>query len=511
MSGNPFHLFFVLFPKAPRAKTIMRRTKIVCTLGPAVDDPETLAALVAAGMDVARLNFSHGTFAEHEARFHAVREAAQRAGRTVAVLQDLCGPKIRVGTVAEGTRLRRDARFVLSDEPVIGSEESVYLPVPALFAAVRPGYRLLLDDGNLELVALENNGHEIVTRVVFGGVLGSKKGISAPEAHLDIPAVTAKDEADVRFGLELGVDFVALSFVQYAGDVRHLRRVMGEIGKSAPIIAKIEMPLAVQNLDAILDEADGAMVARGDLGVEMPVEEVPRIQKQIIRACNRRGKPVITATQMLDSMIRNPRPTRAEVTDIANAVLDGTDAVMLSGETAVGAYPVESVQTMARIAERAEDEMHEAQGRSGGAAAHLPVGTPSLTDAIGEAVAGLAHDRHAAAILCSTSTGGTARILSKFKPRCPILAATSSETAERQMALSWGVRPLRVRYPNGTDEMIENATAAAVATGHLKEGDLVVITAGTPVGTPGSTNLIKVHTIGQPLTAPAGHSSEVTA
>ena len=289
----------------------MRRTKIVCTLGPAVDDPQTLTDLVRAGLDVARLNFSHGTFAEHESRYHAVRAAAKKAGRCVAVLQDLCGPKIRVGTVAEGTRLRKGATLILTSEPVIGNEERVHLPVPALFAAVKPGHRLLLDDGNLELLTLANNGSEIETRVVFGGVLGSKKGVSAPEALLDIPAITAKDIADVRFGLALGVDFVALSFVQHAGDIAMLREIMEKEGRYAPIIAKIEMPEAVTNLAAILDACDGAMVARGDLGVEMPVEEIPRIQKQIIRACNKRGKPVITATQMLDSMIRNPRPTRA--------------------------------------------------------------------------------------------------------------------------------------------------------------------------------------------------------
>lgn len=475
----------------------MRRTKIVCTLGPAVDDPKTLTDLVIAGLDIARLNFSHGTFPEHEMRYNAVRKAAQEAGRCVAVLQDLCGPKIRVGTVAEGTRLRKDARLVLTSEVVVGNEERVHLPVPAMFVSVKAGHRLLLDDGNLELVVIENNGKEIVTRVIFGGVLGSKKGVSAPEAHLDIPAVTEKDEADVRFGLKLGVDFVALSFVQHADDIRRLRKIMAEEGRFAPIIAKIEMPEAVNNLESILDECDGAMVARGDLGVEMPVEEIPRIQKQIIRACNRRGKPVITATQMLDSMIRNPRPTRAEVTDIANAVLDGTDAVMLSGETAVGAYPIEAVETMARIACRAEDEMLDYNRVFDETRALY--GKDSVTDAIGEAVATIAHDRNAAAIICSTSSGGTARILSKFKPRCPILAATSNDRAERQMALSWGVCPLRVGYPADTDGMIENAVDAAVEAGHIREGDLVVITAGTPVGIPGSTNLIKVHTVGQPL------------
>ena len=479
----------------------MRRTKIVCTLGPAVDDLQTLTQLVNAGLDIARLNFSHGTFPEHEVRYNAVRDVAKATGRCVAVLQDLCGPKIRVGIVAEGTRLRKDATLILTSDLVIGNEERVHLPVPALFAAVKPGHRLLLDDGNLELVVVSKSGTQIETRVIFGGVLGSKKGVSAPEAHLDIPAVTEKDIADVRFGLRLGVDFVALSFVQHAGDIQTLRDIMAEEGRFAPIIAKIEMPEAVKNLGAILDAADGAMVARGDLGVEMAVEEIPRIQKQIIRECNRRGKPVITATQMLDSMIRNPRPTRAEVTDIANAVLDGTDAVMLSGETAVGAYPVEAVETMARIACRAEDEMLDYDRTFD--EKRKQHGDKNVSDAIGEAVATIAHDRNAAAIICSTSSGGTARVLSKFKPRCPILAATSNSDAEKQMTLSWGVYPLRVAYPADTDEMIENAVTAAVAAGVVRTGDLVVITAGTPVGVPGSTNLVKVHTVGEPLTQPA--------
>ena len=477
----------------------MRRTKIVCTLGPAIDGTEQVTLLATAGMDVARLNFSHGTYEEHTERYNSVRTASQTLGKPIAVLQDLCGPKIRIGNVAAGTRLRKDAKFVLTSEDIPGNEEIAYLAVPEMFAAVKPGDHLLLDDGLLELVITEKTTRELMTRVIIGGPLGSKKGVSAPDVVLDIAAVTEKDEADVRFGLKLGVDYVALSFVRNAGDVETLRNIMRDAGRVVPIIVKIERAEAVRNLEAIMRVTDCVMVARGDLGVEMPVEEVPMVQKRVIRLANRLGKPVITATQMLDSMIRNPRPTRAEVTDIANAVIDGTDALMLSGETAAGAYPFEAVQMMSRVAETAEREMdHAALFREKAAA----FGIESVTDAIGEAVVQIAQDQNAAAIVCSTSTGGSARAVGKFRPNCPLLAATTSEDAYRAMALYWGTTPLLVAFPTDTDEMIVNAVEAATAGGHLHSGDLVVITAGTPIGVPGSTNLIKVHTIGQPLQQP---------
>jgi pyruvate kinase len=474
----------------------MRRTKIVCTLGPAVDGPGQITQLATAGMDVARLNFSHGTHDEHATRIQAVRDAARETGKCLAILQDLCGPKIRVGRVADGTRLRKDARFVLTLDDVPGNEEQVYLPIPELHAAVTAGDRLLLDDGLLELVVTNKTDRELVTRVITGGVLGSRKGVSAPGVALNIEAVTDKDEADVRFGLEQGVDYVALSFVRTAADVIRLRRVMEEVGKTAPIIVKIEKGEAVANIEEILDVADGAMVARGDLGIEIPIEEIAVAQKRIIRACNRRGKPVITATQMLDSMIRNPRPTRAEVTDIANAVLDGTDAVMLSGETAAGAYPFEAVHMMAKIAVCAEREMDHAKLL---AEKHAEHGHENITDAISEAVVQVATDQKAKAIVCSTSTGGTARAVARFKPAMPILAATTRETTYRAMALYWGVTPMLVPFPADTDEMIVQAVEAAEKGNHVLPGDLVVLTAGTPVGVPGSTNLIKVHLIGQAL------------
>ena len=483
----------------------MRRTKIVCTLGPATDGPGQLALLAEAGMDVARFNFSHGTHDDHRSRFEAVRAIAKETGRCIAILQDLCGPKIRLGQVAEGTVLEGGARFTLTREEITGNAERAYLPVPEMFLAVRPGHRLLLDDGLLELAVEENTGSEIVTRVVSGGPLGSKKGVSAPGVALDIEAVTDKDEHDVRFGLALGVDYVALSFVRRPEDVLRLRGIMQAENRVVPIIVKIEKPEAVDNLEAILDVADGAMVARGDLGVEMPIEEVPMVQKRIIRACNRRGKPVITATQMLDSMIRNPRPTRAEVTDIANAVIDGTDALMLSGETAIGAYPLEAVRTMARVAVCAEEDIDYLGDFY---LRQRDYGHESVTDAIAEAVVNVALDQGAKAILCSTTSGSTARIVSKYRPRSPIVAATTRVGTYRLMALFRGVYPMLVPFPSDTDAMIAQTVAVAQEAGYVGEGDLTVITAGTPLGVPGSTNLIKVHVIGQPLQSPP-HPPEI--
>jgi pyruvate kinase len=474
----------------------MRRTKIVCTLGPAVDSPENLALLAHAGMDVARLNFSHGTHDDHAARYAAVRSVARAVDRPIAVLQDLCGPKIRIGSVTPGTVLSRGGRLVLTGAEVEGDATRVTLPIPELRDALQPGHRLLLDDGILELRVVERDGDDVVTEVVIGGALGGRKGICAPGVPLDIDAVTQKDEADVRFGLSLGVDYVALSFVRRAADVERLRTIMAETGQRVPILVKIEKAEAVANLDEILAVSDGAMVARGDLGVEMPIEEIAMVQKRIIRACNRRGLPVITATQMLDSMIRNPRPTRAEVTDIANAVLDGTDALMLSGETAVGAYPIDAVRTMARIAEVTEDGLDYAHLI---AERHVLFGGESVTDAVADAVTSIAEDQHAAAILCATEAGGTARSVAKFRPRTPILAATTNPETCNRLALVWGVTPLRVPRPLSVDALLSLTVAAAEERGLVHDGDLVVITSGTPIGIPGTTNLIKVHRIGQPL------------
>lgn len=474
----------------------MRRTKIVCTLGPAVDSPETLERLIVAGMDVARFNFSHGTHEQHAARFANLRAAAAHSGRHVAALQDLCGPKLRIGTMAEGVILDSDTRVTLTLEPLIGTAERIPLPLPELFQVAQPGMRLLLDDGLLSLRIDAVRPDELDCTVVDGGPLKSSKGVNVPGVVLPIAAVTAKDEADLRFGLALGVDYVALSFVRHAEDVHQLRSLMTAFGRVVPILVKIEKSEAMEALDQILDAADGAMVARGDLGVELPFEEMAMAQKQIIRACNRRGKPVITATQMLDSMIRNPRPTRAEVTDIANAILDGTDALMLSGETAVGAYPIGAVETMSKIAHYTESRMDYEQLVT---EKRTLFGTESVTDAVAEAAVTIAHDQNAATILCATETGGTARAVAKFRPRSSVLAVTPQEETCRRLALYWGVQSVVIAAPTSTDMLLAASVAAAGEHYPLTVGDLLVITSGTPVGKPGSTNLIKVHYFGDPL------------
>ena len=474
----------------------MRHTKIVCTIGPAVDSPEQLDRLIAAGLDVARLNFSHGTHEQHARRFQNVTEAAERAGKPVAILQDLCGPKIRLGEIGEGVVLVRGQRYLLDGDPAPGDANRAPLPVPELLAALKPGDRLLIDDGLLELKVIGRDGSGVTTEVIGGGALSSKKGVAAPGVDIPVEAVTEKDEADLRFGLALGVDYVALSFVRSAADVRKLRQLMAAEGRSVPILVKIEKAEAVLNLDEILSEADGAMVARGDLGVELPIEEIAAVQKKVIRACNRRGKPVITATQMLDSMIRNPRPTRAEVTDIANAILDSTDALMLSGETAIGAYPIEAVETMARIAKSTERDLdHNAilRERQGF------FGRDSITDAVADAVGSIALDQSAAAILCATTSGSTARAMAKFRPGIPIVATTTIVEVMRQLALFWGVSALHVKRPTSVDELLQKTVEAALAAGRIEDGDLVVLMSGSPVGVSGTTNLIKVHRVGQPL------------
>lgn len=474
----------------------MPRTKIICTLGPAVDSPETLEKLIRVGMDVARFNFSHGTHSQHAERFARLRAAAAKVGKSVAALQDLCGPKLRVGTMTDGVILDEGSRVVLTLESIPGTAERIPLPLPEFFAVAAPGMRLLLDDGLLELRVEQAQADEVTCIVIEGGVLTSGKGVNLPGVALPIEAVTDKDEADLRFGLALGVDYVALSFVRHADDVHRLRSLMEQAGRIVPILVKIEKAEAVENLEAILAVADGAMVARGDLGIEMPVEEMAMIQKRLIRACNVLGKPVITATQMLDSMIRNPRPTRAEVTDIANAILDGTDALMLSGETAVGAHPIQAVETMSRIARRTEEQLDYDQLLRDKTALF---GRDSLTDAVAEAAVTIAHDQQAKAILCATETGGTARSVAKFRPRAQVLAVTPSEETCRRLALVWGVQSLLMPPPTSVDSLLIESTAVAAQSGYLELGDLFVLTSGTPLGKPGSTNLIKVHYLGEPL------------
>ncbi|RMG52659.1 MAG: pyruvate kinase [Acidobacteria bacterium] len=470
----------------------MPRTKIVCTIGPASRSPEKLEQLIAAGMNVARLNFSHGSHDEHEEVIVRLREIAARLARPLAILQDLAGPKIRIGEITAGTvHLQAGDRFILTTEAVPGDEHKVSITYPALPRDVRPGDTLLLNDGALELRVEETRENEIICRVVVGGPLSSHKGINVPTRSLQVPSLTEKDREDLAFGLERGVDYVALSFVRSPADVLEAKQFMAERGRLVPLIAKIEKHEALAHIDEIIEVVDGIMVARGDLGVETPLEKVPLVQKMLIHKCNQAGKPVITATQMLRSMVNNPRPTRAEVTDVANAILDGTDAVMLSEETAVGNYPVEAVQMMARIAEDAESGFPFTVWTS-----QLKPREPvSLPEAVSRAACALAENIRARAIITFTQSGSTARLVAKYRPRPSILAPTPLEETYHRLALVWGVIPMLSEATQTTDEMMERAFTAARRAGFVRRGDTVVITAGVPLGVPGTTNLIKAETL----------------
>jgi len=484
----------------------MRRTKIVCTIGPATSSPEALRHLIEAGMDVARLNSSHGDPEQHLVVLDAIRSIAAEMGRSVAILLDLSGPKVRVGRIqGDGVYLHSGSEITLTQEDVPGDENAINLPVPEIFETVTAGTRLMLDDGLVELEVISKKPDRLFCRVVVGGKLSSHKGVNVPGVSLPIAAVTAKDMEYLRFGIKHRVDWIAASFVRSANDIAVLRGVCDAERVKIPIIAKIEKYEAIDNIDEILNAVDGIMVARGDLGVEIPIDEVPVVQKMLIRKANKAGKPVITATQMLDSMIRNPRPTRAEVTDIANAIFDGTDAIMLSGETAVGAYPFDAVRMMDSIAKRTESSQDFAQileQKLRHAPSHAAVTTtsaPSVTSAIGEAICDISYDLKAAAIITATSTGRTARVVSRYRPNAPIIAATNLMETYQQLALVWGVIPVLVEIVSDADGMMQACIDAADRTGLVKTNDIVVLTGGVPVGRPGSTNFIKIHRIGQPL------------
>ncbi|NOZ93394.1 MAG: pyruvate kinase [Acidobacteria bacterium] len=466
----------------------LRRTKIVATLGPATDSAEGIGRLIAAGVDVFRLNFSHGDRKTHARTISRIREAAARTGREIGILQDLGGPKIRLGVLPEGgvavepgTTVRLDT----SSEPVAGA-----LPVnyPYLAEDVKPGDPILLADGTVELRVEDIAGGTVLCSVVTGGRLSSHKGVNLPGSRLRVPAFTDKDRLDLEVGLANGVDFVALSFVRNEEDLAPVIEILGGITPRPLLIAKIEKPQAVERLERIIERVDGLMVARGDLGVELPVEQVPLIQKRIIREAVQAGKPVITATQMLGSMVSSPRPTRAEASDVANAVLDGTDAVMLSEETAVGSYPVEAVRTLDRIARTVEPSVdHEAF------LARLPAESHRPTDeAIGHAACWLARDVEARAIVASTVSGTTARLVARFRPAVPIFALTPHPWVERQLNLSWGVVPAHVEAFRDTDAMFELARGWAAGGGLAGSGDRLVLTAGVPINVPGATNMLRV-------------------
>lgn len=472
----------------------MRKTKIVATIGPASESMETLKQLMLAGMNVARLNFSHGNHEEHRQRIKHIRQAAQETGCNVAILLDTKGPEIRTGVLEkEPIELREGEPLIITTEPIVGNEQKISVSYELLTEDVGVGDRLLIDDGLIEVQVESINGREIHTRILNGGLLKSRKGVNVPGVSINLPGITSKDKEDILFGIEQGIDFIAASFVRKAMDILEIRKLLEEHGaEEIQIIAKLENHEGINNIDDILEVADGIMVARGDLGVEVPAEDVPLMQKMIIKKCNEKGKPVITATQMLDSMQRNPRPTRAEVGDVANAILDGTDAVMLSGETAAGKYPVESVETMARIAQRTEQEL-ESRLLNMNVSNSLQKTT---TDVISIAVANAVLELKAAAILTPTESGYTAKMIAKYRPNCPIIAITYQERVSRKLALTWGVYPLLAEPADSTDEVLEGSVDAAVQSGLIKHGDLVVITAGVPVREPGTTNMLKVHIVG---------------
>ncbi len=473
----------------------MRRTKIVCTIGPATSTPEALHSLIESGMNVARLNFSHGEHDEHAAVIAAIR--SHPSGDSVAILQDLSGPKVRIGRIAAGkVNLTVGSEFILTVDEVPGDEHEVTLSIPEMTETVPAGAHLLLDDGNLELKVLARKPGKLICEVVVGGALSSHKGVNAPGVSLPIAAITDKDLEDLRFGIAQKVDWVAASFVRSARDMAVLRGVCEAARAKIGIIAKIEKHEAVRNIDEIIAAVDGVMVARGDLGVEIPIDEVPVTQKMIIKKCNEAGKPVITATQMLDSMIRNPRPTRAEVSDIANAILDGTDAVMLSGETAVGEYPFAAVQMMDKVARFTEASVPSFH------VVHVETsGDPNcgMTLAVGQASCDMARDLKAAAIVTATSSGSTAMAVSRFRPKARILALTHRTETQRKLALCWGVEAVKMGNVEDSDQMMRECVIAAERSGAAPNGAFIVLTGGVPVGAPGNTNFIRIHQMGQAL------------
>ncbi|WP_300408973.1 pyruvate kinase [Lagierella sp.] len=473
----------------------MKKTKIVCTIGPASEDLETLKKLMLLGMNVCRLNFSHGNHEEHLVRINNIKKAREELDLPVAIMLDTKGPEIRIGDFSvDQIQLSIGDTFILTTREVLGDQSQVSVSYKDLPKDVKIGSHILVDDGLVDLQVTDVTDTDIVTKVINYGVLKSRKGVNVPNTSINLPSITEKDYEDLVFGVKNGIDFVAASFIRKADDVINIRKILEENGGSEiQIISKIESQEGVTNLDEIIEASDGIMVARGDLGVEIKTEIMPLVQKQIIRKANLSGKPVITATQMLDSMIRNPRPTRAEVTDVANAILDGSDAIMLSGETAAGTYPVEAVKVMGEIAvstEISKDFQNSTEVRSTWVDGYT-------TSAISRSTRDLAGQLGASAILTATTTGSTSKAVSRLRPNTPIIAATYDESIMRKLALSWGVYPVISEICSNTDEVIDRSIMAAMEKNLVKEGDLIVITAGVPAGIGGTTNLIKVHTIGE--------------
>ena len=468
---------------------MLRRTKIVCTLGPAVASLEGITGLVNAGMEVARLNFSHGEHEDHAQNYHWVREASDATGHAVGILADLQGPKIRLGRFKEGSTYWADGEIVrITVDDVEGTHDRVSTTYKNLADDARPGDRLLVDDGKVGLECIEVDGNDVVCRVIEGGPVSNNKGVSLPGMNISVPALSEKDIADLRFALKLGVDFIALSFVRSPSDVELVHAVMDEVGRRVPIIAKLEKPEAVESLEAIILAFDAVMVARGDLGVEVPLEDVPLVQKRAIQIARENAKPVIVATQMLDSMIANSRPTRAEASDVANAVLDGADAVMLSGETSIGKYPQATVKTMARIVTAAEREGEVP------ALTHMP---RTKRGVISYAARDIGERLNARAMVAFTTSGDTARRVARLHSRLPLLVFTPNQQVRSQLALTWGAETFLVRDVHSTDEIMQVIDEQLLTMENYNAGDTLVVVAGTPPGNEGNTNMIHVHVIGE--------------
>ena len=468
----------------------MRRAKIVCTIGPAVESVEKIAQLVDAGMNMARLNLSHGDYAEHQNRLDMVRAAAKKSNKPIAILVDLQGPKIRLARFADGPHeLSRGDIFTITTEDVDGTKERVGTTYKGLPGDCKPGDYILIDDGKVTVQVTEVKGNDVITKVIQPGMVSNNKGLNLPGVAVSVPAMSEKDVADLRWGLKAGADFIALSFVRNAADIKDVHKIMDEEGIRIPVIAKIEKPQAVENLPEIVDAFDGIMVARGDLGVELPIEEVPMVQKRCVTLARESAKPVIVATQMLDSMISNSRPTRAEATDCANAVLDGADALMLSGETSVGDFPIETVQTMARIIEHTEtvalDQISPLK--------HSPA---TKGGAITKAATEVGATVGAKYLVAFTQSGDSARRMSRLRSPIPMLAMTPDTGTYNRMALSWGVEPMLTATVNHTDEMVMQVDTLLIESKRVSIGDLVLIVAGSPPGIPGSINAMRVHKIG---------------
>lgn len=466
------------------------KTKIVCTIGPSSKTPSIIEALINAGMNVARLNFSHGTLSDHEENIKNIRLVSARLQKPVAIIQDLSGPKIRVGTLSkESVNLKAGDQFILTNKILEGNENIVSVSYTQLPKSVFAGDTILLCDGEIEIKVIQKNNNDIICQVIVGGTLSARKGINIPTRSLPIASLTEKDKRDLDFGIDQDVDYVALSFVKNADDVLQLRKLIQQKNKDIPIIAKIEKHEALDNLEDIIKAADAIMVARGDLGVEIPLERIPIVQKNIIHFANSYCKPVITATQMLESMVNHYRPTRAEVTDVANAIFDGSDAVMLSEETAKGRYPVESVQILSKITRETEPHL----ARKNNFKTHTPDSPITIPDAISNATCQVADDLKIKAIITCTQTGSTARFVSKYRPRQFIIAVTHSMNTYRRLALVWGVVPVLIDQLQNTDDMMIKSIEVAKKAGFIKEGEQVVITGGVPVWEPGSTNLLRVY------------------